>query len=162
MWLGVVGDARNLIEAMTADRGVRGQWAFYCGRSAEHYRDDDGKTISREQMLGNFKPVLNCGGIGDGGYGSFHFPERFLHRLVPCNTGDIVDLEVDAQEKIFSVTVNGVFQASSKVLDMPKRLAFFVQLDSKGDSVEFELRNFKLEKRRNLKDMRNDVRKVME
>jgi len=149
MWLGVVGDPKYLKEEDSVARGVKGQWAFYCGRSRERYHLIEArKTVSRAQMLGGFKPELNCDGIIDGGYGSFHFPERFLHRLVPCNTGDIVDLEVDAQEKTFSVIVNGVFQASTKAPDLPNQLAFFVQLDEADDHVEFEILDFKFEKKK--------------
>jgi len=153
MWLGVVGDPKYLDEEHT-ERGAKGQWAFYCGRSRERYYFKK-KTVPREQMLDSFEPVLNCEGIIDGGYGSFHFPQRILHRLVPCNTGDVVDLDVDAQEKTFTVIVNGVFQASTKAPDLPEQLAFFVQLDATDDCVEFEILDFKFEKRKKLKIRRN-------
>jgi len=149
MWLGVVGNPNYLDEDTFTGRGVIGQWAFYCGRTREQYRDiENKKTVSRAQMLRRFKRDLNCKGVRNGGFGSFHFPDRFLHRLAPCNTGDVVDLEVDAQEKTFAVIINDVFQVRSKALDMPKQLAFFVQLDYTGDRVEFEILDFKFAKRR--------------
>jgi len=155
MWLGVVGDPSDLDEKRCYDRGVKGQWSYYCGRSWKRYEADDcRKLISRDEMLRSFKPDMNCRGVWDGGHGSFHFPARLCHRLVPSNSGDIVDMEVDAQEKTFTVLVNGVFQATSWVPDLPEQLIFFVQLDERGDCVEFEMVDFKFEKRRKQKEKR--------
>jgi len=155
MWLGVVGDPSDLDERLGYYRGMEGKWAFYCGRSMErYYVGDDSIAISREQMLSSFKPVLNGSGVQDDGYGSFHFPKRFCHRLVPCNTGDIVDMKVDAQEKTFAVMVNGVFQATSDVPDLPEQLIFFVKVDATDDCVEFEIVDFKFEKSRKQKEKR--------
>lgn len=160
MWLGVTGHPKWLDEDHSITRGAEGQWAFYCGLTEEIYHSDDinaeATTISRAQMLGKFKPVLNISGNGVGPYGSFHFPKRYLHSLVPCNTGDVVDIEVDAQEKIFTVFVNGNFQASSKADDMPDQLAFFVQLDATDDQVEFEILEFSFEKNKRQRCKKND------
>jgi len=156
MWLGVVGDLDDLEERSSSARAVKGQWAFYCGRTRiRYYGKRRTDWISREKILASFKPELNIPGVIDGGYGSFHFPGKYLHRLVPCNTGDVVDLAVDAQSKMITVVVNGVFQASSIAPDLPDQLAFFVQLDDAEDCVEFEVLDFKFEKRRKLKDGRN-------
>jgi len=155
MWLGVVGNPNYLDEDTFSGLGEKGQWAFYCGRTRERYRDTaNKKSVSRAHMLRRFKRDLNCQGVRTGGFGSFHFPDRFLHRLVPCNTGDVVDLEVDAEEKTFAVIVNDVFQVRSKALGMPKQLAFFVQLDYTGDRVEFEILDFKFAKRRKRQDLK--------
>jgi len=146
MWIGVVGDPLDLDESHSLTRGASGQWAFYCGRSTYDYRSpSDGQSISREKMLASFMPERDVVGNGVGEYGSFHFPNRFLHRLVPVNTGDEVDVEVDAQEKLFTVIVNGTLQASTRSLDLPDQLVFFVQLDDNDDEVEFEILDFSFE-----------------
>jgi len=156
MWLGVVGDLNALDESTLGySRGWRGQWTYYLGRTRTNYRLDNGSYPSRDEYLSKyFKPVLNCDGVPDGGIGSFQFPGKILHRLVPCNTGDIVDMAVDAQEKTFTVIVNGVFQARSKLPNLPDQLAFFVQLDYTNDCVEFEILDFNLAKTRKLKGIR--------
>jgi len=148
MWLGVVGDTRDLDESHSMTRGAGGQWGLYCGRTRDHYHSpvDDDKRITREEMLTLFKPELNVRGLSSGGYGSFHFPNYLVHRLVPVNTGDMVDMEVDAVEKTLTVIVNGVLQACSVAKDMPDKLAFFVQLDYTDDEVEFEILDFSFKK----------------
>jgi len=150
MWLGVIGDPSNLQENKWLHRG-RGQlWNFYCGR--RRYSE-----TGKKRFLANFKPELNCNGVRDGGFGSFHFPQKIFGRFVPCNTGDVVDLEVDAQEKTFKVIVNDVLQACTEAPRMPDQLAFWVQLDHAYDSVEFELLDFSFEKRMERVHERNAV-----
>jgi len=148
MWLGVVGDLGYLDERHSLTRGAAGKWALYCGRTSDEYHCAvDDKMISRDKMLASFKPKLNVEGLSVGQYGSFHFPRRCVHKLVPVNTGDIVDMEVDAQEKSFTVVVNNEVQACSKAEDMPGKLVFFVQLDYTDDEVEFELLDFGFKKK---------------
>lgn len=138
MWFGVVGDINVLDERKWIKRGAsEGKiWSYYCGRA--RYRGS----------FENFKPELNCNGHGDGVYGSLHFPGKTLGKLVPCNTGDVVDIEVDAQQKTFRVIVNDVLQACAKAPRMPDQLSFWLELDDRDDRVEFELLDFTFEKRR--------------
>jgi len=156
MWLGVVGDQYALDERKWIKRGAREGtiWSYYCGRTRSRYYEGS-KAMSFAEMMANFKPELNCNGIGDGGYGSLHFPRKTLGRLLPCNTGDVVDLVVDAQEKTFTVIVNDVFQACAKAPRMPDQLSFWIELDDTGDRVEFELLDFSFEKRRKQVGIKN-------
>jgi len=154
MWLGVVGDLNDLNERneWINRRRWRGQWSYYLGRTQDHYLHN-GIYISRAEYLNKyFKSVLNSKGFGDSGIGSFHFSGKTLHRLLPSNTGDIVDMAVDAQEKTFTVIVNGVLQARSKVPDLPDQLAFFVKLDYTDDCVEFEILDFNFKETRKQKE----------
>jgi len=158
MWLGVVGDLNNINENKEGyDCNWAGQWTYYLGRTRYSYRLDNGDSISRDEYLNKFfKPVLNCKGVAHGGIGSFLFSGKNLHRLLPGNTGDIVDIAVDAQEKTFTVIVNGVFQARSEVPDLPDQLAFFVKLDFTDDCVEFEILDFNLKKTRKVNKTSNE------
>jgi len=159
MWIGVVADLRNLEERRYLERGSGQLWNFYCGRTRDtYYEVEDNLILSRKEMLANFKPELDCEGNRDGAYGSLHFPGRLIRgKLVPCNTGDVVDLEVDAQAKTFKVTVNGVLQAYTEAPGMPDQLSFWLQLDSTNDRVEVELLDYSFEKKREQMDEKTIV-----
>jgi len=143
MWFGVVGNIFVLDEKKSVKRGRGQTWSYYCGRSVARYYEES-KSYPREHMMARFVPELNCPGIEDGGYGSLHFPNEVLGCLAPSNTGDNVELEVDAQDKTFKVIVNGILQASTKAPTMPDQLSFWLELDYTGDEVEFEVLDFSL------------------
>jgi len=155
MWFGVIGDQNVLDERTLWKRGGKGSiWSYYCGQLSR-YR--------RQPVEANFKSELNHPGVTWGAHGSLHFPDFVQGKLIPANTGDVVDLEVDAQEKTFGVHVNGVLQASTKDRRMPDQLSFWLELDSTNDRVEFELLDFNFKTRskkmcrRNAKDAKDEV-----
>jgi len=140
MWLGVTGDQYNLGEDKVLHRGRGLLWSYYCGRKPYYYIQD-------ADWLAKFKIEPFSNGLSDSMIGCLHFPKRFFGKLFPARTGDVVDIEVNAQEKTFKVIVNGVFQTQCRDPKMPDQLSFWVQLDHKGDRVEFEILDFSFEKK---------------
>jgi len=140
MWFGIVGDQRVLNEKTLWKRGGRGRiWSYYCGINDSRYE----RTVDDK-----FEPEQDCPGVKWGKFGSLHLPSVVAGKLLPSNTGDFVDLEVDAQNKTFKVFVNGAKQASIIARGMPDQLSFWLELDYTADKVEFELLDFSFKKRR--------------
>jgi len=142
MWLGVVGDPRNLDESKSLHCGRGALWSYYCGRA--DFMSDSEPPVD---IPTDFKPELCYRGYNNGEFGCLHFPNDIHGRFFPANSGDEVDLEVNAQEKTFKVTVNGMLQADTRAPGMPDQLSFWAQLDWEDDEIEFEVLDFSFMKK---------------